>query len=119
LELKILNRILKIYNQKLINDFKESVLNQISIFGLTHSFYNYPARFSPLFARSAILLFTKPDEVVFDPFMGGGTSIIEAIYLKRKAVGIDINKLAYFITKVKTTHLNNNDLLEIEKWIVS
>jgi hypothetical protein len=28
--------------------------------GLTHSFYKYPARFSPSFARSAIEIFTRP-----------------------------------------------------------
>ena len=42
--------------------------------GLTHSFYNYPARFSPSFVRQAIINFTEPGDLVLDPFMGAGTS---------------------------------------------
>ena len=47
--------------------------------GLTHDFYRYPARFSPLFARSAIELFTEPGDTVLDPFAGSGTSLVEAL----------------------------------------
>ena len=47
--------------------------------GLTHDVYRYPARFSPLFARTAINLFTNPGETVLDPFMGGSTSLVEAL----------------------------------------
>src|ERR1700731_1047133 len=32
--------------------------------GLTHSFYKYPARFSPIFARAAIEAFTQPGDLV-------------------------------------------------------
>ncbi len=49
--------------------------------GLTHGFYRYPARFSPQFARSAIEAFTEPLDTVLDPFMGGGTSAVEALGL--------------------------------------
>jgi len=54
----------------------ESVTRTDQISGYTHNFYNYPARFSPLFASSAIKHFTKPGDLVFDPFMGGGTTIV-------------------------------------------
>ena len=32
--------------------------------GLTHGFYKYPARFSPVFVRSAIEAFTEPGDLV-------------------------------------------------------
>jgi hypothetical protein len=32
--------------------------------GLTHDFYRYPARFSPLFARAAIEAFSKPGDTL-------------------------------------------------------
>lgn len=38
--------------------------------GLTHDFYAYPARFSPVFASTAIELFSRPGDLVLDPFMG-------------------------------------------------
>src|SRR5947209_2346116 len=46
--------------------------------GLTHDFYKYPARFSPIFARAAIELFTRPGDLVLDPHVGGGTTLVEA-----------------------------------------
>lgn len=84
--------------------------------GLTHTFYKYPARFSPLFARAIIEMFTNEGDVVYDPFMGGGTTIVEASALGRHAIGSDINTLAVYVTKVKTTPLNNEDLMAIKRW---
>ncbi|MCL4458818.1 MAG: hypothetical protein M1136_04200 [Chloroflexi bacterium] len=37
--------------------------------------------------------------IVLDPFMGGGTTIVEALRLGCKAIGVDINPVAWFITK--------------------
>jgi|LQYC01.1.fsa_nt_gi hypothetical protein len=87
------------------------------ISGLTHDFYRYPARFSPNFARAAIEAFTKTGDVVYDPFMGGGTTLVEASVLGRKSVGTDINKLAVFIAKVKTTLLTEKQLRVAIEWL--
>jgi hypothetical protein len=35
--------------------------------GLTHNFYRYPARFSPVFVRTIIETFTKPGDLLLDP----------------------------------------------------
>src|SRR5688572_5448436 len=51
---------------------------------LTHTFYRYPARFSPIFARAAIEAFTSPGDLVLDPFMGGGTTLVEASSIGRQ-----------------------------------
>lgn len=51
--------------------FVEAVHTREPVAGLSHGFYRYPARFSPLFARAAIETFTKPGDMIFDPFMGG------------------------------------------------
>ncbi|GAI58793.1 unnamed protein product, partial [marine sediment metagenome] len=51
-----------------------------------------------------------------DAFMGGGTTIVEAIANGRNALGIDINPLAYFIAKVKTTPLSARDQERILHW---
>src|SRR3954466_9422587 len=69
--------------------------------GLTHGFYKYPARFSPVFARAAIETFTEPGDLVLDPHVGGGTTLVEARAAGREAVGVDISPLAEFVANVK------------------
>jgi hypothetical protein len=84
--------------------------------GKTHHFYHYPARFSPEFARTAIAEFSGPDDWVLDPFMGGGTAVVEGLTLGRKMVGVDLNTLAHFITAVRTTPLSRNDEAHVLAW---
>lgn len=38
-------------------------------------------------------------KIILDPFMGGGTTIVEAVRLGCKVIGVDINPVAWFITK--------------------
>lgn len=40
-----------------------------------------------------------PDGVVFDPFMGSGTTLVEAAKVGAKAVGRDINPVAHFLVR--------------------
>ena len=84
--------------------------------GFTHNHYRYPARFSPYFARTVIDLLTKPGDVVLDPFMGGGTTLVEALALGRRAVGSDISSLAAFLAGVKTTVYTEADIERVSRW---
>jgi hypothetical protein len=104
-------------NQESLQKVVAAIHDRKTVSGLTHAFYRYPARFSPLFARSVIEAFTEPGEVVYDPFMGGGTTLVEALSLGRRALGTDINSLAVFITKVKTTALSESDAQIMRSWV--
>ncbi len=84
--------------------------------GLTHGFYKYPARFSPAFARAAISAFTQPGDLVVDNHMGGGTTLVEALALGRRVIGVDISALAEFVATVKTTLLDEDDLERLSAW---
>ena len=95
---------------------QQAALDQDPITGLTHTFYRYPARFSPVFARAAIEAFSEPGQVVLDPYMGGGTTVLEAMVAGRKAVGADLNSLARFVTQVKTTPLTRSERTEVTRW---
>ena len=86
------------------------------IAGLTHNFYRYPARFSPKLVRAAIEAFTEPGDLVLDPFVGGGTTLVEAMVSGRHAVGADISSLATFVSKVKTTIYSEDDLAKLQRW---
>jgi len=93
-----------------------AALDRAPISGLTHTFYRYPARFSPVFAREAIDAFSRPGDVVLDPFMGGGTTVVEAMVAGRRAVGADLNSLARFVTMVKTTPLTRGERNAVRRW---
>lgn len=82
----------------------------------THEFYRYPARFSPEFAQAAIRAFTSPGQLVIDPFVGGGTTVVEAFRLGRRSVGADINPLATFVTAAKSTFYAPESLKRVERW---
>lgn len=58
-----------------------------------------------------IELKTEDDEapIILDPFMGGGTTIVEAHRLGCKTVGIDINPVAWFITKKELEAIDAGD----------
>jgi len=84
--------------------------------GLTHSFYRYPARFAPEFVREVIMQFSSEGDCVLDTFMGGGTTIVEAIAAGRSTFGTDINPLAHFVTTAKTTPLSSRDREVILRW---
>jgi hypothetical protein len=84
--------------------------------GFTHNFYRYPARFSPVMVRAAVEAFTDPGDLVLDPFMGGGTTLVEALALGRQALGTDISSLATFVSEVKTTLLSERELGKLSAW---
>ena len=94
----------------------DAITNTEPVGGLTHAFYRYPARFSPLFVRAAIENFSKPGDVILDPFMGSGTTMVEARALGRNAVGSDINSLAIFLAKTKTARFQASDVSQVREW---
>lgn len=48
--------------------------------------------------RSYIKEYSRPGEIVLDPFCGSGISNTESLVLGRRTIGIDINPMAVFIT---------------------
>ena len=76
----------------------------------THGFHKYPAKFIPQLAKRCIEENTSSNDLVCDPFMGCGTTLIESLISGRRAVGVDINPVAYLISKVKTTPINPEKL---------
>src|SRR5437588_5605801 len=60
---------------------------------------SYRACFKPQLPRFFIERLTEPGEVVYDPFMGRGTTVIEAALLGRVPCGCDSNPLSSFLTR--------------------
>ena len=86
--------------------------------GLTHNFYRYPARFSPKLVRAVIDTFTEPGDLVLDPFVGGGTTLVESLVSGRHAIGADISSLATFVAEVKTTLYAEEELARLSRWAI-
>lgn len=83
---------------------------------LVHSFHRYFGKFIPAIPSAAIECYTKPGDTILDTFVGSGTSMVEAKFKNRNAFGIDINPISTLIAKVKTTHLEESDIIvELEK----
>ena len=46
--------------------------------------------------------YSSPHDIILDPFCGGGVTVIESLRLARRAVAIDINPLATYVTEMQT-----------------
>lgn len=77
---------------------------------LTHGLHPYPAKMVPHIARELIRRYSNPGSLVYDPFCGSGTTLVEASLARRRGLGIDLNPLAILLTRVKTTPLNPDSL---------
>ena len=77
---------------------------------LTHGIHKYPAKFFPELPRWLIKRYSEENDIVLDPFGGSGTSSIEALLNHRHSVSVDIDPFARFLSKVKTTKLDNKSL---------
>lgn len=79
----------------------------------THCYHAYPAMMIPQIARTLIEQYAPKDRcnLIFDPYMGSGTSLVEASIKGINSIGTDINPLARMISEAKVTHF---DICEIE-----
>lgn len=76
----------------------------------THGFHNYPAIMVPQIAGELIDRFCKDAELLFDPYCGSGTSLVEAYIRGIDSIGTDLNPLARLLSRAKTTPLVANEL---------
>jgi tRNA G10 N-methylase Trm11 len=70
---------------------------------LTHWIYPYKGKFHPQMIRALLnIIGLKSGDTVLDPFIGSGTTAIEAQLLGINCIGIDISPLCVLQSKVKT-----------------
>jgi site-specific DNA-methyltransferase (cytosine-N4-specific) len=68
-----------------------------------HGIHPYPAKFIPQIPRQLIeILAPSVGAVVFDPFCGSGTTLVEAKSAGYASVGVDLNPIATLIARAKT-----------------
>lgn len=81
---------------------------------LTHCYHDYPARMIPQIAGKILDLFGCGAKLLFDPYSGTGTSLVEGMVRGVNVVGTDLNPLARLIAKAKTS---TTDLRLVDKHI--
>lgn len=81
---------------------------------LTNKLHWYPGTFPQEIPSTLIQALSKENDIIFDPFGGIGTTLAEALRLKRKCIISDINPVALLSSYVSAIFLltnNENNLL--------
>lgn len=78
----------------------------------THCYHAYPAMMIPQVARKLLAEYAPEGNLslVFDPYAGSGTTLVESSLLGVKSIGTDLNPLARFMSRVKTTHYSEPEI---------
>lgn len=82
---------------------------------LTHGLHPYPARMIPQIPRTLLRHYKSEgilndNDLVFDPFTGSGTTLVEASLHGLNSIGSDVNPFACHITRAKTTPLPESEI---------
>lgn len=98
------------YNRQISSDWDFKASNTKEY---THCYHNYPAMMIPQIARKLIEDYAPKSGVkfIFDPYMGSGTTLVEASIKGINSVGFDINPLAIQVAQSK---IELFDIEEIE-----
>lgn len=104
----------------IIFDFKKNakvILNGHERINNLNYLHSYPGRISPYIAMFLLSLneLKHLKGYVLDPFAGTGTVLLESLtnpFIKRSALGVEINPLARLISKVKTSSLDKKVILK-------
>ena len=78
----------------------------------THGLHAYAAKCPPPLVKYGLRYYSKPREIVLDPMVGSGTTIVEARLMGRNAVGYDIDPLARLIAQVKSRIIHDKHIEE-------
>jgi hypothetical protein len=85
---------------------------------LTHYLLRYPAKFHPPIAAALIRKYSRPGDLILDPFCGSATLLVEARALARSGIGLDIDPVATFIADIKTRHIGVTSLKRSAKFLL-
>ena len=79
---------------------------------LTHWIYPYRGKFHPQMVRALLnILGVRPGSLVLDPYVGSGTTALEASLLGIDCVGVDVSPLCVLLTRVKTASVHAVDAI--------
>ena len=84
-----------------------------------HRLHPYLGKFIPQLVEWFLAQYFKEDNIILDPFMGSGTTMVQGNEMKMHTVGIDISEFNCLIANVKTQKYNiskaKREILEAEQ----
>jgi len=83
----------------------------------THGFHPYPAKYTPQLVNKFLNLFCMRGFIILDPFCGSGTTLVEGVLNGMDSVGIDLNPIAYIISRAKTNLYSEKEINSIRNFI--
>jgi site-specific DNA-methyltransferase (cytosine-N4-specific) len=85
-------------------------MNNNSTTYYTHGFHPYPAKYTPQLVSKYLTSFCQEGNTILDPFCGSGTTVVEGAIKGINSVGIDLNPIAYIVSKAKSNKYEGEDL---------
>lgn len=83
-----------------------------------HNIYPYHAKFNKIIPSEFIEQYSEEGNTVLDPFCGCGTTLLEALKLKRKAIGVDLSPIGILCSYVKTSYFEKDKIEKYAKQII-
>ena len=68
---------------------------------LMHELHPYKGRYYPQLIKPLLNATAKQGDVILDPFCGCGTTLLECYLSRMSSIGVDLNPIAFFISKVR------------------
>ena len=96
-------------------DWSFTNLKRVETLWGPHGYHRYPAKFIPQLVHRIIENYSVPGDIVCDPFLGSGTTGIEALRLGRRFYGSDINEVALLISHAKCIPICPRELSQVWK----
>ncbi|MBW1995779.1 MAG: site-specific DNA-methyltransferase [Deltaproteobacteria bacterium] len=88
-----------------------------------HRLHPYLGKFIPQLVEWFLAEYFKEDDVILDPFMGSGTTLVQGNEMKMHTIGVEISAFNCLIAKVKTKKFNikkaKQEILEAERRLSS
>ena len=83
--------------------WSEDALPQVERTKHVHSLHPYLGKFIPQLVETFLHRYFRPGDCVYDPFVGSGTTLVEANAFGAHAAGCDISAFNCLLARVKTT----------------
>ena len=95
-----------VYEQLIRPNYQGGIFNRTRSVNqyLTHWIYPYRGKFHPQMVRALLnIVGVEPGSLVLDPYVGSGTTALEASLLGIHCVGVDVSPLCVLLTRIKAS----------------